>query len=162
MERRAKLVGHTPTTHGEPPKQVASCGPNNRSGYAFSLIPFKTGDLDAKCKEMVDRGVAAGHDKMTLHFPIHYSGGHSGGRVTILGNSPMRYGWDYQYEDAAGIGKEELHRCLDYVMKAGLKLNFIPHAESIVTMSANGEAEWRIRSDLPLDDKYYAKAYAAA
>ncbi|HAZ11746.1 MAG TPA: hypothetical protein DCY86_03080 [Bdellovibrionales bacterium] len=159
MERRAKLVGHTPTTYGEPPKQVASCAPNNRSGYAFSLIPFKTGDLDAKCKEMVDRGVASGHDKVTLHFPIHYSGGHSGGRVTIAGNRPMRYGWDYQYEDGAGIGKEELHRCLDYVMKAGLKLNFIPHAESIVTMSANGEAEWRIRSDLPLDDKYYDKAY---
>ncbi|MBI2522565.1 MAG: hypothetical protein HYV97_19250 [Bdellovibrio sp.] len=159
MERRAKLVGHTPTSYGEPPKKVSSCAPANQSGYAFSLIPFKTGDLDAKCKEIVDRGVASGHDKVTLHFPIHYSGGHSGGRVTIEGNRPMRYGWDYQYEEAGGIGKEELHRCLDYVMKAGLKLNFIPHAESIVTMSANGEAEWRIRSDLPLDDKYYDKAY---
>jgi hypothetical protein len=143
-----------------PPRRASGCPSGTPNpNLQFSLTPFKRGDLDTQCRERVDRGVSQGFQNITLFFPIHYSGGNT--RTNPYGSSrgPMREGWDYQYEEAQQITEAELHRCLEYIERAGLTLNFVPHLESILTMNSSGESEWRIHSSIPVNDSYYNRAY---
>jgi hypothetical protein len=151
-------LGRKVTYHLSDPPKVSRCTKKNQPAYQFSIAPFKRGDLDNTCKTAVDNGVKKGFGRVTLHWPVPYSGGNAGdGLYKKEGTDFMRYGWDYQYED--GMPQAELHRCLDYITKAGLELNFVPHLGSIVTLNANGEAEWRIVGDIPIDDNYYMRSY---
>ena len=162
FQHQAEERARTPNYHlSAPPRRVTSCASGaSAPNYQFSLTPFKKGDLDSTCKNQVDNGVAGGFQKVTLFFPIHYSGGNTGGNP--YGPAPvrdMREGWDYRYEDADGISEAELSRCLEYINRAGLQVNFVPHQESIVTMNSQGESEWRIHGNVPVNNEYYNHAY---
>jgi hypothetical protein len=162
FEKEAQGFGKKVDYHlSEPPK--ARCQNKDNAAYQFSLVPFKKGDLDKSCKERVDRGVQQGFSKVTMFFPIPYSGGDVVDPNEKIYNKvkkkKLRKGWDFQYEEAGKIDEAELHRCLQYVYKSGLELNFVPHLESIVTLNDHGESEWRIHGQVPLDKDYYQRAY---
>lgn len=130
----------------------------NESRYEFSIIPFRPGDLNYKCNSIVHKAVNMGFNKVTLFYPIPYAGGHNKGYFTKKDEYP-KYNEDYKFEDIGLISKEELFSCLDVIDKANLKLNWVPHLESIVTLNSFFESEWRIFSEIPHDEYYYERAY---
>jgi len=145
--------------HLKNPSRKVSCPDASRSAYQFSIVPFRAGNLDQTCKQQVDRGVASGFTKVTLFYPIPYAGGDA---ETYGDKAPKKlaHGWDYIYPNVGTIKQEELNRCLTYIYKAGLELNFVPHLESIVTLNTTKvEKEWRIMANIPLDARYYRRAF---
>lgn len=76
--------------------------------------------------------------------------------VNPINPKPER-GKHYRFEILNAPTPGELARCAALILDAGLELTYIPHLESIVTMNAVGESEWRIASAIPADDQEYFK-----
>ncbi len=148
---RKKLDKNQATTNFRLPSSVPKSCPQNKK-MSFSLIPFKRGDLLANCKSLVDEGVSLGFKKISLFYPVHYSGGNSKDRYYM--SEIPQYGKEYFYEIANNITKEELHACLKYIDHKKLDLNYIPHLESVKNVSGFDEKEWRNLSGIPIDDIY--------
>jgi hypothetical protein len=69
------------------------------------------------------------------------------------------YGRDFRYEMAQLPKEKNVHECLDYITENQLKINYVPHLESISSLASSGSTEWRMYSGIPLDSNYYKNAF---
>lgn len=116
----------------------------------LSLIAFKTGELESSCSSVVEKAKAWGAKTIAYYHPVHYSGGN--GKIYKMPANPV-YGKHWRYELAHHFKQSEFEACLDKIAGAGLRLHYIPHLESIVTL--NGEEEWRLLGGIPIDEHYF-------
>ena len=124
-----------------------------------SIIPFKKGDLDKMCVPSLITYQNLGLKTVSLFFPIHYSGGYVNNSEFDYPKNPTD-GLDYRFETLQTPSVDELHRCLDSIFAFNFELIYVPHLESIVTINANSETDWRLFSLIPLGSaKYFELAY---
>ncbi len=139
-----------------------------RTLSAPSIIPFKRGDLDRLCAANVRKYKDIGFRRIALFPVVHYAGGsydmrasesENSTKETKLPGSPQ-IGKDFRFEILNAPSAQEVERCVSLILDAGMELSYVPHAESIVTMNAPGESEWRIKLGFPADnDEFYELAY---
>ena len=124
---------------------------------APSILSWKRGDLDRVCRAKVDQFSAQGFRRIALFVPIHYAGS----VYRESSRSLPVYGSDYRFETLGAVTADEVERCVGYILDKGIELTYLPHVESIVTMNAKGEAEWRIETRVDLGSaRYFDRAYA--
>ena len=118
----------------------------------LGLTFFKRNDLNRMCAQVVKKAKSLGAEGIAFFYPVHFSGGNS--EKFFMPANPI-YGRDYRYENAQAPGKTALFECLDNILKNKLKVNYIPHLESISSLASSGKKEWRMYSGIPLDEYYY-------
>ncbi|BBM83234.1 hypothetical protein [Candidatus Uabimicrobium amorphum] len=158
---QAYRVFNRPASKSEFSLKVSKRQIQQNSAYSFSLIPFKKGDLDKHADYILQNGIQKGFDKVTLFFPVYYSGGSTRKKRLSRLNNEIVYGHHYFYEDDFAIDEDELLRCLQKIWNSGLSLTFVPHLESIVTLNRIWESNWRIHCEIPLDEHYFLRSYGA-
>lgn len=118
----------------------------------LGLTFFKRNDLKRTCYTIVKQARDLKAEGVAFFYPVHYSGGNS--KDFFMPSNP-KYGRDFAYETAQSPDKKALFKCLDRILESGLKINYIPHLESISSLASGGSQEWRMYSGIPLDDYYY-------
>lgn len=123
----------------------------------LGLTFFKRSDLSLMCDRVVEKAIALGAEGVALFYPVHFSGGNS--KTFSMPKNPI-YGKDYFYETAQAPDQKEFFRCVDKILESNLKINYVPHLESISSLSSSGESEWRMYSGIPLDQYYYYYSFS--
>lgn len=123
----------------------------------LGLTFFKRNDLSGMCHRIVQQAKSLSAEGIAFFYPVHFSGGNSKG-FSMPANP--KYGKDYAYETAQSPDNKVLFDCLDKILESGLKINYVPHLESISSLTSSGTQEWRMYSGIPLDDYYYYYSFS--
>jgi hypothetical protein len=137
-------------------KTLESYSPRLTVPQFISLVPFKTGDLQRECATIVTKAKQFGFESVTLFYPVHFSGGNS---KNYQQPAAPQIGKHYHYEVTHALLPAEVEACLNFIAQSNMELHYVPHLESIVTLTT-GEEEWRLLSGIPIDEHYFAQAFA--
>jgi hypothetical protein len=109
-----------------------------------TLLLYKTSDFSKKCKNHVDYYRQLGHKRISIVPQIPFSGSIEDGVIE------SSYGEFIRYETIGAVTAEELDNCLTYIARSSISINYVPHLESIRTITGTDELIWRYNMVTPL------------